>query len=451
MTTASRLFDTPSWKRLPGADWCWLLSHRERAFDRFRKGGVPDRGWEAWRYTDLGDLAQRRFDFDTSLEGGLSESWTPDPGWPEGHRILFRNGRWDTAGSKLLPLPPGARLISLQHAVQGQLPLLKRYLGQIASLEGHPFAALNSARFDDGLLLYLPEGCVLEQPIYCRFEMERYAEQEPPAAFPRLLVLMEAGSQAQLLEQHRGDGSVKALTDLLVEISLGNDARLFHGRLFGAELTDQRVSGVHVNQQRGSRYQSYSLMMGGALVRNDIQVSLNGEGAEALLDGLYLLDGMQHLDNHLRVDHLQPGGRSDQFYKGILDGHSRAVFNGLAVVHPDAQRSDARQINRNLLLSTGSEIDTKPELQIEADDVKCSHGATVGYLDREQLFYLRSRGIDPDNAQALLTLAFAREGLQRLPAGELADAYGRAITQALTARLEGQPQPAVGAGEVSDE
>jgi len=450
MAEPRRLGDPPDWRCRSGADWPWLQATRRQAFERFRMSGIPDTGVEAWKYTPLGDLAERGFSFVDRASSGTADPECVDPertdvespdrdrgSWPAGHRLLFRDGRWCKQGSHLLPLPPGARLMPLREAIERRLPELESALGQVVRLDDQPFAALNAARFDDGVLLYLPRGCMLEQPIYCRFETR--AEAEPAASFPRLLVLMEPGSQARLLEEHVGTGS-DALTDLLAEIRLGDDARLFHGRLFAAELNDRRISGIHVRQARGSRYHNYTLTLGGALGRNDLRVGLEGEGAEVLLDGLYLLDELQHLDNHLRVDHHRPGGRSDQFYKGILGGRARAVFNGLAVVHPDAQRSDARQINRNLLLSAGAEVDTKPELQIEADDVKCSHGATVGCLDREQLFYLRSRGIDHDSAQALLTFAFARETLQRLPR-DLRRGYEALLTAALSERYGARLDP----------
>ncbi|MBV1789830.1 Fe-S cluster assembly protein SufD [Marinobacterium sp. D7] len=448
MAEGARLIDTPCWTDLAGADLPWLRLHRLQAFERLSAEGLPARGDEAWKYTLLGDLGERRFRVASRAEDEGSEAGSSRPYRPQGHRILFRDGRWIIQGSTLLPLPAGARLVSLREAIAQQDPLLPEMLGRIATLEGQPFAALNAARFDDGLLLYLPEGCVLEQPIYCRFETD--PTEADRVSFPRLLVVMESGSRAQLLEEHLGaNGS--ALTDLLVEISLGEGAQLFHGRLFDSELGDRRISGIHVQQARASLYHSFALMLGGELCRNDLQVQLNGEEASALLEGLYLLDGRQHLDNHLRVDHRLPGGRSDQFYKGILRGHARAVFNGLAVVHPDAQHSDARQINRNLLLSTGAEVDTKPELQIEADDVKCSHGATVGYLDQEQLFYLRSRGVEKQSAQALLTLAFARESLQRLPRGEFTDAYDQIVTDALAGRIVSRPEPSPDTRKVSDE
>jgi Fe-S cluster assembly protein SufD len=258
------------------------------------------------------------------------------------------------------------------------------------------------------------------------------------------LIVLEAGAEAQLVEEYRGVASVAGadralqLTAPLTEISLAQGAHLTHAKLWQEEPDTYHLAGLHVEQAAMSRFHSLSLALGGGLCRNDVQVRLAGEGAETLLEGLYLLGGCQHLDHHLRVDHLQPACRSELFYKGILNDHAHGVFNGKAVVHPGAQQTDARQINKNLMLSQGAEMDTKPELQIEADDVQCSHGATVGQLDPEALFYLGSRGLKPADARALLSLAFARETLNRMPSGGLWERLRHRVMERLAAQVGGK-------------
>ncbi len=444
MTSRSVLTQTPDWRALPAANWPWLQRLRQQARSDFLAQGLPGAGLEAWKYTRLGNLDEQRFEIghgsirqDSTAVASPCPSTTALQHSPlAGHLLVFQGGHWCAGRSRMLALPPGAKLMSLRQALEQERLFLQHQLGQIARHKGHPFAALNACWMDDGVLLYLPVDTVLSEPVHCRFEAPR--DSESAACFPRLLIVLAAGAAAQVIEDHVGDSEPRAhLTNLVAEIRLAEGARLFHGRSVNEGAASQQFAGIHVEQAPGSFYQGFSLALGGSLCRTDLQVRLRGEGARTLLEGLYLLNGRQHLDNHLRVDHLAPGGRSEQFYKGILSGRARAVFNGLAVVHPDAQRSDARQINRNLLLSAGAEVDTKPELQIEADDVKCSHGATVGTLDEEALFYLTSRGLSTRMATGLLTLAFARETLLQLPTETLRNWFQAGMISALNAQLGG--------------
>jgi Fe-S cluster assembly protein SufD len=220
-------------------------------------------------------------------------------------------------------------------------------------------------------------------------------------------------------------------TNVVTEVELGENAAVDYYRLQEESSKAFHISGVHVRQDRDSRFDAHTVTLGSALVRNDVDVRLAAPGAHCELNGLYLAGGRQHVDTHTRVDHLQPHGTSNEFYKGILDGHARSVFNGKVIVHPDAQKTDARQSNKNLLLSVNAEADTKPELEIYADDVKCSHGATVGQLDADSVFYLRSRGLDETAARNLLTFAFAREIIEQVKVAPLRSYLDQAVMQRL--------------------
>ena len=453
MGTTLLLSETPLERSAPVSNWPWLAEFRHQAQLDFNRQGLPDTRLEQWKYTNINVLANTEFrvatealDLQSAVQSGMldrdkAEHFNALQSAAEEHRLVFLAGRFQAGLSRVSSLPRGAKLLSMRQALEQQQPLIGAHLGRIAKHQGHPFAALNSLWFDDGLFLYLPAGCQLQQPIHCLF----YSPSGPDsfASYPRLLILLESGAQAQLVEEYLGatqpdaDAEAVQFTDSLTEVSLAAGARLTHCKLLRESEQGHHIAGLHVEQADSSRFQSFSLTLGGGICRNDVQVRLTEGGAETQLNGLYLLGGRQHLDNHLRIDHLHSGCRSEVFYKGILNDRSRGVFNGIAVVHPGAQQSDARQVNKNLLLSTGAEIDTKPELQIEADDVQCSHGATVGQLDDDALFYLCSRGLEWDHARALLTFAFAREALDRIPAGPLSERLEALTFDALASQMGG--------------
>ncbi|MEH6824594.1 MAG: Fe-S cluster assembly protein SufD [Motiliproteus sp.] len=440
MPTARLLTESLPEGTLAVSEWSWLRDFRNRGMRAFQSQGLPSRRLEEWKYTGLEALHETPFKVDgvSPMEGAsILNGWVPEAQADE-QRLVFLDGRYQPGFSQPGRMPAEAKLLPLSRALQEERALIQGHLGRIVSPQGQPFAALNSAWLEDGLLLYLPAGCCLERPVHCLFLCSSGSESR--ASYPRLLIVLEAGAEAQLVEEYRGvatdAGADRALqlTAPLTEIRLAQGAQLTHATLWQEEPDTYHLAGLHVEQAASSRFHSLSLALGGGLCRNDVRVRLAGEGAETLLEGLYLLGGRQHLDHHLRVDHLQPACRSELFYKGILNDQAHGVFNGKAVVHPGAQRTDARQINKNLLLSQGAEMDTKPELQIEADDVQCSHGATVGQLDPQALFYLGSRGLKPADAQALLSLAFARETLNRMPAGGLWERLRHRVMERLAAQ-----------------
>ncbi|MGD9258394.1 MAG: Fe-S cluster assembly protein SufD, partial [Gammaproteobacteria bacterium] len=285
--------------------------------------------------------------------------------------------------------------------------------GQIADPAAHPFAALNQAFLEDGVVITVAPGKTIAKPLYLLFIS--CPGGDPIAAQPRIVVDAGAQSHLCLVEHYTGIDEPDNLTNAVTEIRGGAGSRVEHYRLQEEPAQAFHIGGLHARLQRDASLDSHNIQVGAALARLDIGVSLEEPGAELRLNGLYTVDGKRHVDNHTRVDHLAPETRSDELYRGIVDDRGRAVFNGKAVVHKDAQRIDAHQSNKNLLLSQQAEVDTKPELEIYADDVKCSHGATVGQLDKNALFYLLSRGIGEEVARKLLTYAFAEVVAARMP------------------------------------
>ncbi|UTW04927.1 Fe-S cluster assembly protein SufD [Amphritea atlantica] len=443
MTMAKRFDELHAYAAPASSGWPWLNAFREQAQQAFAAQELPTLQQETWKYTNIRTLSETAFS-DAPPPAGDEQAEAKNARQTQalslpGHRLTFIAGHFQPQLSQLGDLSGGARLMSLKQALEQEQTLIEAHLGGAVEYSGQPFAALNSARFEDGVLLYLPPGCQLSQPIHCLFYTP--SGHHSHACYPRLLIVLEAGAEAQLVEEYLGSTAPQANTAAqftcpLSEIMLARDTRLLHCKVLRESPQGHHIAGVHVTQAAQSHFHSISVTLGGGISRNDVQISLSDDGAQARLDGLYLLAGRQHLDNHLRIDHLQPGGRSDVLYKGIINDRAHGVFNGMAIVHPGAQQSDARQINKNLLLSENAEIDTKPELQIDADDVKCSHGATVGQLDKDALFYLSSRGLDRQTARALLTTAFAHETLTHLPQGPLREQL-TALTGATLTRQAG--------------
>lgn len=395
---------------LPGAGARRLTALRREALERFAHAGIPTRRDEDWKYTSMAVLEKETFPA-ASHALGLAAADDLDPllfGDLGGPRIVFVNGRYSSALSAVGELPQGVTLAPLAEALERAPGPMEPYL---ADARHHTvFGALNAAFAADGVHLRLARDTVLEAPIHIVF----LAAAGGAASYPRNVIVAEAGSRATLIEHYAGAAQGAYFTNAVTQVFAGEGAVIEHYRLQLEGAEGLHVGALHVAQARSSRFHSHSFALGGRLARIDITTAFDGEGCEATLDGLYVAAGRQHVDHHTLIDHALPHGTSREHYRGVLDGEARGVFNGKVVVQPGAQRTDARQVNHNLLLSRGAEVDTKPQLEIYADDVKCSHGATVGQLDASQLFYLRSRGIDEASARALLTQAFAREVIERI-------------------------------------
>lgn len=397
-----------------GKEVDWLRELREAAAVRFAERGLPTKRDEDFKYLDLGPIRKREFGPAPVAAAGLpSELPVPETDFElSGPRLTFVNGRYCDALSERSRLPDGVTATDLAGLLERDPGAAEHALARIADPEIHRLVDWNTASFSDGAFVRLAAGTVLQQPILLLFVTTD--EEVEFVNHPRVLILAEAEARATVVERHLSVGSAANLTNAVTEVVAGEGASVEHYGLQQHGAKGFHLGSVHVAQARDSRFVSHNFTGGGRLVRNDIHTKLTGEGAEAELFGLYFASGRQLVDNHTQIEHAVPRTRSVEHYKGVLDGHGRAVFNGKVVVHPGADGTDARQSNDNLILSPGAEADTKPQLEIYADDVKCSHGATIGQLDEAALFYLASRGLAEHSARGLLTFAFAGDVLARM-------------------------------------
>lgn len=385
-------------------------SLKQRAAERFAVVGFPTTRNEDWKFTSVAAIAQVAWQA-PALDS--SETVTTDVvaplrlGLPV-HELVFVNGRFAPGLSAVGDLPPGVVVQSLAQAVDSGSPSIESWLGTVADLESHAFTALNTAQMLDGAIVIVPRGVRVERPVHLVFLSALNAQQ---AVHPRNLVVAGESSEVTIIETWAGLKDSSYFTNAVTEVITGANARVEHIKLQRESERAFHVGTIEVRQERDSRFRSFSFALGGALVRTNIYAVMTGEGSDCTMNGLYLLHEAQHIDHQTRIEHAFPNCTSREVYKGILDGTSHAVFNGKVFVRPEAQKTDGKQTNKNLLLSDGAKVDTKPQLEIFADDVKCTHGATVGRLDEIGLFYLESRGISSARARRLLTYGFAAEVL----------------------------------------
>ena len=400
---------------LPGQGLGWLQELRREGRALFQERGLPTTHDEDWRFTDLRGLVQAELSSEPSSPP--ADSVPPGVDLPAGaERLVFHGGVFWPEASSLGELPEGVDVSSLAEALALEPERLAAGLGSCAAQKARSFTALNSALFADGASIVIGPGRSLEKSIQLVFVEP---EGSPRAVHLRNVIRVGDGGRVTVLEHYLGAGPGGGLTNAVTEIILGRDARVDHIVLQEQATQSFHIGQVAVRQEHGSKLRSFSIATGARLSRVDIQCLLEGEGAHSDLLGAYLARGRQHVDHHTTIDHATPRTTSRELYKGILNDRARGVFHGRIHVRPDAQKIDANQTNRTLLLSSQAEINTKPQLEIWADDVKCSHGASVGQLDRDQLFYLQTRGLDFEEARALLTLAFANEVISQLPLAEL--------------------------------
>lgn len=397
----------------------WLTDLRQGAVEQFATSGLPHARLENWKYTDVKALAKRDFSLPKKIDA--AELVAEKSLGVQGLRLVFVDGLFSPEQSDLGELPKGVNVLPLADNANAA----KTVLGQVAAANFSGFTALNLASWQDGVLIDLANNAVLEQPVYLQFVST--AQDNAVLIQPRILIKAGVHAQATVIEHYSGAEEAASFSNVVTEVDLADGAQITHYKLQQESAKQYHIASLHVQQQRDSRFTSHNICLGGKLARQDIQVELNAEGAEVYLDGLYLGNNRQHLDNHTLVNHNAPHTNSNEDYKGILNDRSRGVFNGRAVVHKNAQKIEAHQSNANLLLSDKAEIDTKPELEIYADDVKCSHGSTTGQLDESALFALRSRGIDEAMARGLLTLAFANEVIDRIEIPEVHDQIEEAV------------------------
>jgi Fe-S cluster assembly protein SufD len=418
----------------------WLDRLHESAFDRFEQVGFPLIGDEEWKYTNVAALTKLKFevadaeshaDFsrDTNLDQ-LTYEETRDS------RLVFVNGIYSADLSSLGSLGDGVVVHDLKAAIEQKQygEVIRQHLGRGVDYNQNGFTALNTAFASHGAFIYLPKGTNVEQPIQLLFVSDSRVAQV--ASFPRVLVVAEQDSSATIIEHYASLNDGVHLTNTVVEIVLNDGAHLEHYKVQQESAEAYHVGTTSIDLARNSNFETTAITLGAGLSRQNIAVRMNGEGGHCRVDGLYIVGAGQHTDTHSLIDHLLPNCTSRQLYKGILDGKSRAVFNGKVFVHEGAQQTDAQQTNRNLLLSKEARVDTKPQLEIFADDVKCAHGATVGQLEEEELFYLISRGLHPDLAQNLLTYGFAEEVIQKIKIKSIKEQLDAAVLNRLHAKLE---------------
>jgi Fe-S cluster assembly protein SufD len=407
----------------------WLKEIRRSAMGDFERLDFPTMKNEDWHFTNVGPIAEKVFS--PAKQGGeISESVLDRIAFgQESIRIVFVNGRLslDTYQGDL---PDGLTIVNLAQEISAESQILQRHFGQLAGAESAAFTALNTALATDGAVIVIAANTVIDKPIHLMFISDSGAENA--SVQTRNLIFAERQSQCTVIESYTGVGGDNYFTNAVTEVFVGEGARVSHYKLQTEARNAFHVGTIQVHQKRDSRYESFSFATGGKLARTNIYTTLAGEASEAVLNGLYMCDGSQHIDHQTRIEHVAPNCPSHELYKGILDGNSHGVFNGKVYVHPEAQKTDGKQSNNNLLLSDGARVDTKPQLEIFADDVKCTHGATVGRIDELALFYMRSRGIGPAQAKRLLTYAFAADVLEKIELESLKEALEAQVLERFT-------------------
>jgi Fe-S cluster assembly protein SufD len=393
---------------------------RDAGFRKFAALGFPTTHDEEWRFTNVSAIARRNFVPAAPVAPGDIDQLAP---WTAGNRLVFVNG---FLTEQVSTLPAGVRLGDLDaDAVE--------HLGNHAGFQENPFVALNTAFLGHGAFVRVARGTVVEAPIHIVYVTLGGQVGDLPHVHPRSLVVVGPDAQCTIVESYVGAGAY--FTNAVTEIVAADSAVVDHYKVTLEAKGAYHVATLQATLGKTANFSSHSFSLGGALVRNDAGAKLS-EGTEATLNGLYIVNGTQHVDNHTVIDHAKPHANSHEMYKGILDGNASAVFNGRIHVRKDAQKTDSKQTNKNLVLSDDAVIDTKPELQIFADDVRCTHGATIGQLDAEAMFYLRSRGIGKSDARSLLTYAFAQDIIDRVKVQPLKDALERILFE----KFNEQPQ-----------
>jgi Fe-S cluster assembly protein SufD len=397
----------------------WARSMRLSAITRFETLGFPTTKNEDWHFTSVAPIAEREFDLLAPPKHGVKAAQLAPFtfGAADWHTLVFVNGRYDAGLSRAAGLPDGVTLVPLKEAYETLPLLVEQYLGKVATFEGETFTALNTAFLDDGAVVHVGKEVEVARPIHLLYVSD--ASASTGTSQPHNLIVLDQFAKATVIETYAGLDDGAYFTNVVTEAVVGDGATLTHLKLQRESANAYHVGTVDVRQARDSHLFSFSFATGAALSRTNVYTELRGEACGATLNGLYLGDGEQHIDHQTRIEHVAPNCYSREHYKGILDGSAHGVFNGKVYVHPAAQKTDGKQTNNTLLLSEKAQIDTKPQLEIFADDVKCTHGATVGRLDETALFYLKSRGIAARTARQLLTYAFAADVLETIELTEV--------------------------------
>lgn len=395
----------------------WIGPIKKNAMSRFVEMGFPTQRDEEWKYTNVEPIAKEffRFPFEVSLNGVTSEKIKPFFLDEKGTKLVFLTSQFRKDWSSISSSEIQAG--SLKEVLVSHAKDLEPYLAKLADFQKNSFTALNTAFFSDGAFLSIEKQKAVKEPIQLLFVSS--AHEEKVTSQPRNLILVGEGAEATLVESHFSLSEEPYFTNTVTEIFLAPGAKLTRYLIQMESPKAYHVETTHVHQAKGSHFSSFVFSFGAKLSRNNLSVALDSEGAGCELEGLYMVSDHQHVDHHTLIDHLKPYGTSRQVYKGVLGGQAKAVFNGKILVRKDAQKTDAHQLNKNLLLSENAVVDAKPQLEIFADDVKCTHGAAIGQLADEEIFYVKSRGIGEEHARRLLTFGFAGEILEQVKLGSL--------------------------------
>lgn len=408
----------------------WFINLLENAGARYEQLDFPTTRDEEWKYTNVAPILKATYR-QTSDQADLGDGFVAPFTFEESRRsqLVFLNGKYSDAFSDLSGLPEGIVAGNLARALVEHPRLVSEYLAAEAGYQDDAFTALNTAQISDGAFLFIPK--IVETPIHLLFISTSEPEEEPIVSHPRILLVAAEGAIASIIESYVSPGAGVYFTNAVTEVYASAGSVITHYRLQQESERAFHIATTEVLQERGSNYSSYAVSLGGEIVRHNLNVNLSDERSESTIDGLYVVSGRQHVDNHTSIDHRKPHCTSHQLYKGILDGEARAVFNGKVFVRAGALLTDAHQLNKNLVLSSSATVDTKPQLEIFADDVKCSHGAAVGQLEDEELFYLAARGINPVRARALLTYGFAEEVISKIKLKSVRDQLDTAVLEKL--------------------
>ena len=407
----------------------WLREIRREAMGTFERLDFPTMKDEDWHFTNVAPIAEKMFGLPRK-GGEVSEDLIARFAFgSEWNTIVFVNGRLERIDEQSKNIR-GTTISTLAEEIAKDGELVKRHLSKLATPESAAFTALNSAFAADGAVIRVAADTVVDKPIHLLFISDENAENT--AIQTHNLIFAEHHSQCTIIESYVSVGGENYFSNAVTEVFVAEGARIGHYKLQTESRSAFHVGTIQVQQARDSRYESFSFATGAKLSRTNVYTTLAGDAAEAILNGLYMVDGSQHVDHQTRIEHVAPNCPSHELYKGILDGNSHGVFNGKVYVHPEAQKTDGKQSNNNLLLSDGARVDTKPQLEIFADDVKCTHGATVGRLDETALFYMRSRGIGPSQAKRLLTYAFAADVLEKIELEPLKEALEAQVLEKFT-------------------
>ncbi|GAB4049498.1 Fe-S cluster assembly protein SufD [Spirosoma litoris] len=417
-------------ERMNGERKAPLHQLRRAALKQFDQLGFPTTRNEEWKYSSVSGLLKQSFDLDDNATVTAEDLAPLEIPNLDGNLLYFINGQYHPELSRLVSPAEQVKITSLAEAIKSEPELIGTHFAHYAEYKDNAFTALNTALATDGVVIRVPDNTTVEQPIILRFITD--ARTKNVASQPRNLVVVGKNAEVMMAESYRTLGEGTSFVNVVTEIVLDRDARMQFYKVQNETEKAYHIGTTQVNQKDNSHFYSATITLNGNFVRNNLNIVLNGQYAEAFMYGLYMPNGRQHVDNHTLVDHAMPNSYSNELYKGILDDNSTGVFNGKIFVRPDAQKTNAYQSCKNVVLSPGASMNTKPQLEIFADDVKCSHGTTTGQLNDEALFYMRSRGIPKDEARTLLLYAFSQDVISQIKIQPIREYLERVVTEKLT-------------------